>query len=104
DALKHVLDAQRSRLLRYSDSFQAGHHDIVASAAAMGLEGGIGKRAGSAYVGKRNADWIKLKCRRRQEFVIVGYSAPQGSRSAIGALLLAVNDGDEGLGYAGRVG
>ncbi|MCJ2373429.1 DNA ligase D [Pseudomonas sp. RGM 3321] len=104
DALKQVLDAQRSRLLRYSDAFQAGHQDIVASAAAMGLEGVIGKRAGSVYIGKRNADWIKLKCRLRQELVIVGYTAPQGSRSAFGALLLAVNEGDEGLVYAGRVG
>ncbi|RMO89120.1 ATP-dependent DNA ligase [Pseudomonas syringae pv. philadelphi] len=104
DALKQVLDNQRSRLLRYSDAFQAGHQDIVSSAAAMGLEGVIGKRAGSAYVSKRNADWIKLKCRLRQEFVIVGYSAPQGSRSAFGALLLAVNDDKQGLVYAGRVG
>ncbi|RMM47724.1 ATP-dependent DNA ligase [Pseudomonas syringae pv. aptata] len=104
DALKHVLDAQKSRLLRYSDAFQAGHQDIVASAAAMGLEGVIGKRAGSAYVSKRNADWIKLKCRLRQEFVVVGYTAPQGSRSAFGALLLAVNAGEDGLVYAGRVG
>ncbi|PAB39174.1 DNA ligase D [Pseudomonas savastanoi pv. nerii] len=104
DALKQVLDAQRSRLLRYSDAFQAGHQDIVESAAAMGLEGVIGKRAGSVYIGKRNADWIKLKCRLRQELVIVGYTAPQGSRSAFGALLLAVNEGDEGLVYAGRVG
>ncbi|AVI84417.1 DNA ligase D [Pseudomonas syringae pv. tomato] len=104
DALKQVLGSQRSRLLRYSDAFQAGHQDIVASAAAMGLEGVIGKRAGSAYVGKRNADWIKLKCRLRQEFVIVGYTAPQGSRSAFGALLLAVNDDAQGLVYAGRVG
>ncbi|MCF5744683.1 DNA ligase D [Pseudomonas tremae] len=104
DALKQVLDSQRSRLLRYSDDFQAGHQDIVASAAAMGLEGVIGKRAGSAYVGKRNADWIKLKCRLRQEFVIVGYTAPQGSRSAFGALLLAVNDDKQGMVYAGRVG
>lgn len=104
DALKQVLDAQKSRLLRYSDAFQAGHQDIVASAAAMGLEGVIGKRAGSAYVSKRNADWIKLKCRLRQEFVVVGYTAPQGSRSAFGALLLAVNAGDDGLVYAGRVG
>ncbi|NVL57095.1 DNA ligase D, partial [Pseudomonas syringae pv. actinidiae] len=104
DALKQVLGSQRSRLLRYSDAFQAGHKDIVASAAAMGLEGVIGKRAGSAYVGKRNADWIKLKCRLRQEFVIVGYTAPQGSRSAFGALLLAVNDDAQGLVYAGRVG
>ncbi|WP_024642368.1 DNA ligase D, partial [Pseudomonas syringae] len=104
DALKQVLDAQKSRLLRYSDAFQAGHQDIVASAAAMGLEGVIGKRAGSAYVSKRNADWIKLKCRLRQEFVVVGYTAPQGSRSAFGALLLAVNAGEDGLIYAGRVG
>ncbi|KTB77228.1 ATP-dependent DNA ligase [Pseudomonas syringae pv. syringae PD2766] len=104
DALKQVLDSQRSRVLRYSDAFQAGHQDIVASAAAMGLEGVIGKRAGSAYVGKRNPDWIKLKCRLRQEFVIVGYTAPQGSRSAFGALLLAVNDAKHGLVYAGRVG
>ncbi|EKG38055.1 ATP-dependent DNA ligase [Pseudomonas syringae pv. avellanae str. ISPaVe013] len=104
DALKQVLDAQKNRLLRYSDAFQAGHQDIVASAAAMGLEGVIGKRAGSAYVSKRNADWIKLKCRLRQEFVVVGYTAPQGSRSAFGALLLAVNAGEDGLVYAGRVG
>ncbi|POD68928.1 ATP-dependent DNA ligase [Pseudomonas syringae group genomosp. 3] len=104
EALKQVLGSQRSRLLRYSDAFQAGHQDIVASAAAMGLEGVIGKRAGSAYVGKRNTDWIKLKCRLRQEFVIVGYTAPQGSRSAFGALLLAVNDDAQGLVYAGRVG
>ncbi|WP_024645508.1 DNA ligase D [Pseudomonas syringae] len=104
DALKQVLGSQRSRVLRYSEAFQAGHQDIVASAAAMGLEGVIGKRSGSAYVSKRNPDWIKLKCRLRQEFVIVGYSAPQGSRSAFGALLLAVNDDKQGLMYAGRAG
>ncbi|MEE4622109.1 DNA ligase D [Pseudomonas alliivorans] len=103
DALKQVLGKQRSRLLRFSDAFRSGHKDIVESASAMGLEGVIGKRAGSPYVSKRNADWIKLKCRLRQEFVIVGYTAPQGSRSAFGALLLAVND-DDGLVYAGRVG
>jgi len=63
----------------------------------------IGKRLGSPYVSSRSADWIKLKCRLRQEFVIVGYTRPQGSRSGFGALLLAVND-DSGLVYAGRVG
>ncbi len=103
DALRQVLGKQRSRLLRFSDAFRSGHQDIIESASAMGLEGVIGKRAGSPYVSRRNADWIKLKCRLRQEFVIVGYTAPQGSRSAFGALLLAVND-DKGLVYAGRVG
>lgn len=104
EALKKVLHSHRSRLLRYSDAFRSGHQDIVESASAMGLEGVIGKRAGSAYTGKRNNDWIKLKCRLRQEFVIVGYTAPQGSRARFGALLLAVNDPQAGLVYAGRVG
>ncbi|MBX8512899.1 DNA ligase D [Pseudomonas cichorii] len=104
EALRQVLDKQKSTLLRYSDAFRVGHRNIVESASAMGLEGVIGKRAGSPYVSKRNADWIKLKCRLRQEFVIVGYTAPQGSRSGFGALLLAVNDEDAGLVYAGRVG
>ena len=63
----------------------------------------IGKRAGSPYRSSRSADWIKLKCRQRQEFVVVGFSKPQGSRSGFGALLLAVNEA-KGLRYAGRVG
>ncbi|MBM7061908.1 DNA ligase D [Pseudomonas sp. UL073] len=102
-ALKKALGGKKHPLLRYSDAFTAKHRDIIESACAMALEGVIGKRAGSTYVSRRSADWIKLKCRLRQEFVIVGYSQPQGSRSGFGALLLAVNDGD-GLRYAGRVG
>ena len=104
DRLKKVLQAHRSRVLRYSDAFRSGHQDIVECASAMGLEGVIGKRAGSPYVSKRNSDWIKLKCRLRQEFVIAGYTEPQGSRANFGALLLAVNDAGAGLVYAGRVG
>lgn len=105
-ALKTLIDGQRSRLLRFSDVFTAGHRDIVESASAMSLEGVIGKKLGSPYVSKRSPDWVKLKCRLRQEFVIVGYTPPQGSRSGFGALLLAVNEeGDHpGLIYAGRVG
>lgn len=106
DALKKLLDHQRSRLLRFSDTFRAGHQDIVESASAMGLEGVIGKRPGSVYQSRRSPDWIKLKCRLRQEFVIIGYTQPQGRRSGFGALLLAVNgdDAQDELVYAGRVG
>ncbi|MDU8361489.1 DNA ligase D [Pseudomonas syringae group sp. J309-1] len=105
-ALKKLLGKSRSKLLRFSDAFMSRPKDIVESASAMGLEGVIGKRAGSLYLSKRNPDWIKLKCRLRQEFVIVGFTQPQGSRSGFGALLLAVNgdDEDSGLVYAGRVG
>jgi bifunctional non-homologous end joining protein LigD len=105
-ALKKLLGKTRSKLLRFSDAFMSKHKDIVESASAMGLEGVIGKRAGSTYINKRSSDWIKLKCRLRQEFVIVGYTQPQGARSGFGALLLAVNkEGDDaGLVYAGKVG
>jgi bifunctional non-homologous end joining protein LigD len=102
-ALKAALSGSRSKLLRFSEAFAANQRDIFESACDLALEGVIGKRAGSPYSSSRNADWIKLKCRLRQEFVIVGYTRPQGSRSGFGALLLAVND-DSGLVYAGRVG
>lgn len=101
--LKLLLGSTRNSPLRYSDAFMANHRDIVESACAMSLEGVIGKRAGSLYVSRRSPDWIKLKCRLRQEFVIVGHTKPQGSRSGFGALLLAVNE-EGGLRYAGRVG
>ncbi len=102
-ALKAALAGSRSKLLRFSEAFTAHPRDIIESACDLALEGVIGKRLGSPYVSSRSADWIKLKCRLRQEFVIVGYTRPQGSRSGFGALLLAVND-DSGLVYAGRVG
>lgn len=102
-ALKASMAGSRSKLLRFSEAFTAHHQDIFESACDLALEGLIGKRLGSPYVSSRSADWVKLKCRLRQEFVIVGYTRPQGSRSGFGALLLAVND-DAGLVYAGRVG
>lgn len=71
----------------------------------MQMEGLIGKRAGSPYVSRRSTDWIKLKCKRRQEFVVVGYTDPKGARSKFGALLLGLHDADSGeLRYCGKVG
>lgn len=104
-ALQMALDDD-SPLLRFSEVLDANYQHIYRSACAMNLEGVIGKRAGSEYVSKRSADWIKLKCRLRQEFVIVGYTSPKGSRSGFGALLLAVHEtaGSKSLRYAGRVG
>nr|WP_298147156.1 DNA ligase D [uncultured Pseudomonas sp.] len=105
--LEKVLSAVKPRgLLRFSEAFASEHRDVIKSACALSLEGVIGKRIGSAYVSRRSTDWIKLKCRLRQEFVVVGYTAPKGSRSGFGALLLAVNQqpGEADLRYAGRVG
>ncbi|MDH0745325.1 DNA ligase D [Pseudomonas sp. GD03842] len=103
-ALKKLLGKQKKGPLRFSEAFSASHRDIIESACSLSLEGVIGKRAGSAYQSRRSPDWIKLKCTLRQEFVIVGFTQPQGTRSGFGALLLAVNEEGAGLVYAGRVG
>jgi bifunctional non-homologous end joining protein LigD len=73
-------------------------------ACAAGLEGLIGKRPQSHYRSGRTREWIKLKCKQRQEFVIGGFTAPTGSRTAFGALLLGVYEKNGDLRYAGRVG
>lgn len=98
--LAHVADER----LRFSTDLPAAGGNLLRSACALGLEGVIGKRAGSPYTCRRSADWIKLKCKLRQEFVIGGYSAPQGGRHGFGALLLGVHEASGVLRYAGRVG
>ncbi|QJP09247.1 DNA ligase D [Pseudomonas multiresinivorans] len=103
-ALAQVLRGNGNDCLRYSEDFTDDPRSILDSACRLGLEGLIGKRAGSLYTEKRSSDWIKLKCKRRQEFVIVGYSEPKGSRSYFGALLLALHDENGELRYAGKVG
>ena len=93
-----------SPLVRFSAALDAAPQQLLAHACRLGLEGGIGKRRGSPYVTRRSGDWIKLKCGLRQEFVIGGYTAPQGAREGIGSLLLGVHDGEGKLRYAGNVG
>ena len=102
--LQRLLEKSSSQRVRFSEAFDAPAASVVASACKLGLEGVIAKRMDSTYVSRRSTDWIKLKCSRRQEFVIGGYSDPRGSRVAIGALLVGVHGDDGILQYAGRVG
>jgi bifunctional non-homologous end joining protein LigD len=76
---------------------------LFAQACAEGWEGVIAKRFDSPYTSKRSKDWLKFKCEQGQELVIGGYTAPRGSRTDLGALLVGVYDGGE-LRYAGKVG
>lgn len=76
---------------------------MLRKACARGEEGIIAKRVDSRYVSARSTDWLKIKCLRRQELVIGGYTAPQGSRERLGALLVGHYDGKV-LRYAGKVG
>ncbi|MFM0522317.1 DNA ligase D [Caballeronia jiangsuensis] len=102
--LKALIEPIDDPVLRYSQDFAFHADDLLKSACDMALEGIIGKRIDSTYVSGRSTSWIKLKCRRRQEFVIGGYSEPSGSRGQFGALLLGVYDTHGKLQYAGRVG
>jgi bifunctional non-homologous end joining protein LigD len=102
--LQHLLEDVPQGPLRFSAPIDEPPQKLLDSACELTMEGIIGKRGDSPYIGKRSADWIKLKCRTRQEFVIAGYTEPQGSRKFFGALLLGVYADDGKLHYAGRVG
>ena len=103
----------RKRLLRRALAFEAplrltqhrNEHGeaYFDEACRKGWEGLIAKRADSPYTSSRSRDWLKFKCERGQELVIGGYTAPQGSRSELGALLLGYYANGE-LRYAGKVG
>ncbi|MGB9182920.1 MAG: non-homologous end-joining DNA ligase [Solirubrobacteraceae bacterium] len=100
--LREALGFQ-DKALRFSTHRNRDGEAYFAEACRKGWEGLIAKRADSPYTAKRSRDWLKLKCGQGQELVIGGFTAPQGSRSEFGALLLGYYDGDE-LRYAGKVG
>lgn len=68
-----------------------------------GYEGLVAKDLASAYVEGRSKAWLKVKVHQEEEFIIVGYTAPEGSREHLGALLLGAYQGKE-LHYVGKVG
>ncbi len=89
--------------LGYSSHVLGNGAEVFAASGKQGLEGIISKRGDATYSQGRSADWIKVKHVQADEFVVVGYSAPKGSRTGLGALLLAT-PGPDGLRYVGRVG
>ncbi|MEV5776561.1 non-homologous end-joining DNA ligase [Streptomyces antimycoticus] len=91
-------DPLRLTAYRYRDG-----ETYYRDACAHGWEGLIAKRVDSSYQHGRSRDWLKLKCERRQELVIGGWTDPRRTRPGLGALLLGYfSDGD--LVYAGKVG
>jgi len=96
---------KKSPTVRLSEHLEGEAHEVLEKACKLGLEGLVGKLADSPYAAGRTKAWIKLKCRQRQDFVIAGYTAPAGSRTGFGALVLGVHDVPGGkLKYAGKVG
>ena len=104
EILRTVLARHPQENLLFSEAFEHPPQDLLASAAQLGLEGVIGKRADSPYTSGRSRSWIKLKTQQRQEFVIGGYTAPKGARTGLGALMLGLHDASGQLRYAGNVG
>jgi DNA ligase D-like protein (predicted ligase) len=76
---------------------------LYREACKKGWEGLIAKRADAPYVHGRSKHWLKFKCGFEQELVVGGYTAPRGSRTDLGALLVGHYEGDA-LRYAGKVG
>ncbi|QCB56503.1 DNA ligase D [Sphingopyxis sp. PAMC25046] len=76
---------------------------LYAAMCGAGQEGIISKRADAAYAGRRTKSWVKVKCTRRQEFVIVGWKPSSAKARAFASLLLAQHEKGE-LVYKGNVG
>jgi DNA ligase D-like protein (predicted ligase) len=97
------------RLLRFEDPIRLTAHrdaageELYREACREGWEGLIAKRADAPYTHGRSRDWLKFKCSAEQELVVGGFTAPRGSRTDLGALLLGVYEDGE-LRYAGKVG
>ncbi len=105
DARKAVLHrlATRGRAVQVVEHRRGDGEAFYAEACANGWEGIIAKRADSRYRAGRSGDWLKFKCVRQQELVVGGYTAPKGSRTEFGALLVGYYEGGDLL-YAGKVG
>ncbi|HUD91781.1 MAG TPA: DNA ligase D [Sphingobium sp.] len=88
--------------IRYSDHIVGRGEQLFDSFCGAGLEGVISKRIDARYTGSRSGSWVKTKCIRRQEFVIVGWT-PSDKQRGFRALLLGVHEKGK-LRYAGKVG
>jgi bifunctional non-homologous end joining protein LigD len=106
ELLERILlssDPDNEGLVRYSDHILGHGSSVAEHACRQALEGVISKKADSVYEQKRSPQWRKVKCLKRQEFVIGGFTKPAGTRTGFGALLLGYHDG-KALRYCGRVG
>jgi bifunctional non-homologous end joining protein LigD len=104
EALRALLPRRAGGTLRLSDEVRGSGRRFFAAACRKGLEGIVSKRRDAPYRPGRNGAWRKTKCHREQEFVIGGFTEPEGSRPHLGALLLGVYGPSEQLEFAGKVG
>jgi bifunctional non-homologous end joining protein LigD len=103
-ALTEIISPNAQGMLRYSDHQISQGPALLNQACSHGLEGIISKRRTESYRPGRSSCWLKVKCRNREEFVVIGFTDPEKSRQGFGALLVGYHDPQGSLRYAGRVG
>jgi bifunctional non-homologous end joining protein LigD len=108
EARKNVLEklcaGAGDARIRYSGAIGGDANQLLKEVQRRGLEGIIGKQQNSVYEpGRRSGAWIKLKCVSEQEFVVGGYTPPQGARKHFGAILVGYYQNKD-LVFAGKVG
>ena len=101
--LKALLDDRRPARFRFSDHVVGHGPAFFEQAQKLGVEGIMSKRRDSVYLPGRRAGWLKIKCLRRQAFVIGGYTDQEGMQGGLGALLVGHYENGR-LTFAGRVG
>ncbi len=99
-----LKDNASPRHIRYSEHVVDSAREFFKKMCETGLEGMVSKRRDAPYIAGRTLTWLKAKCRHNQEFVIGGFSDPEGSRLGFGALLVGYYKKGKDLVYAGKVG
>jgi bifunctional non-homologous end joining protein LigD len=90
--------------IRYTDHVEKRGVDFFNAVSARGLEGIVAKLASSTYQQSRSKHWLKIKSQNADNFVVCGFTAPEGSRKYFGALLLGLYNKDGQLIFVGRSG
>jgi bifunctional non-homologous end joining protein LigD len=103
ERLASLIGDGKPPFLLYAQHVVGAGEALLEAMCEAGQEGIISKRADAPYRGARSKSWLKVKCTRRQEFVIVGWTPSESKARALRSLLLAVNEGGA-LRYAGKVG
>ncbi|MBV9575931.1 MAG: DNA ligase D, partial [Gammaproteobacteria bacterium] len=102
--LHQIIHTSDDPVLRYSDHIIGSGKEIFEKSCELSLEGIISKDSTRPYMQKRSKDWLKIKCVKRQEFVIGGYTLPRKRKKYFGSLLLGTYNKKNELIYNGHVG
>ena len=101
--LRKLVGGRKTGRIRFSEHIEGSGQAFFDHACRAGLEGIVSKRRDQPYRAGRHGGWLKTKCSKRQEFVIGGFTDPEGMRAGLGALLIGYYDRDR-LVFCGKVG